>query len=90
MFAKQWSLKPLIGEGVAKANSAASSDWPVSEGPHRRWSSPEQQGRKLRPLSLPGKGRGRRNHGWLASLAAGRIHSLTCADPDILKRQAAG
>lgn len=63
MFAKRWSSKALIGGGVAKANSAASSNWPVGEGPPGRWSSPQQQGRKPRPLSLPGKGRGRRNPG---------------------------
>lgn len=41
-LAKQWSSKPLIGGGVAKANSAASSDWPVREEPPGRWSSPAQ------------------------------------------------
>lgn len=84
MFAKQSSSKPLIGRGVAKANSAASSDWPVSEG-HPEGGAP-QRNRGGSPAPSPyreKKGGGVTRAGMPSSL---RIRSLTCPGPDILKR----
>lgn len=50
MFAKQLSPRPLIGKGVAKANSAASSHWLVVK--HPEGGAPQTRSRKTRPSLL--------------------------------------
>lgn len=56
MFAKQLSPRPLIGKGVAKANSAASSHWPVVK--HPKGGALQTASRKTRPSLLTGNKKG--------------------------------